>query len=47
MPVGEHVPAKERLGIERQIATRMILGKLMILKVIANPIAGDLFRDPH
>jgi len=41
VPVGEHVPAKEKLGIERQIATRMILGKFMIPKVIDSPLAGD------
>jgi hypothetical protein len=47
VPVGEHVPAKESPGIERQIATRMILGKFMISKVIASPIVGDLFHYPH
>jgi hypothetical protein len=41
VPVGEHVPAKEKLGIERQIATRMILGKFMIPKIIDLPLAGD------
>jgi len=35
------LPAKERPGIERQIATMMILGKFMISKIIAPPLAGD------